>query len=213
MRWLLTSVSVFAIFAATAVAQPVSRSLSSTVVGTVRSLDFSHITVGGTSCQLATAKSEALVGNFAVGENVAIGCLRGALRTITLVPITSGPRNSLPFIKSSIVIPKSSGPHSLFSRTYTGGILLENPNSTIAIPGGELTGSFSASGPITSITQTPLMINGQVTTIVFTTITVGNATCSVLGLLNGPGADVLQVGVNAEISCSGLSGAITVPGS
>ena len=212
MRWLLASAAVFAIFAAPGAAQPASHVLFSTIVGTVRSLDFSHITVGGASCRLASAKSEALVGSFAIGENVSIGCLRGALRTITLVPVTSGPRNGLPFIKSSIVIPKSNGPHSLLSLTYTGGMLLENPDSIVALPGGNLAGMFGASGPITSITQTALTINGQVTTIVFTTITVGNATCSAIGLLNWPGASVLQVGVNAEISCNGLSGSITVPG-
>ena len=213
MRSLLASIAAFASFAAPAVAQPASPAIASTVVGTVRSLDFSQITVGGTTCHLATPKSEALVGGFAVGENVAIGCLRGALRTIALVPITSGPKNALPFIKSSVVWPKSTSPHDLFRVNYSGGYLLENPNSTIAIPGGELTGSFSASGPITAITQTPLTVNGQATTIVYTTVTVGDATCSALGLLHWPGAVALQVGVDAQISCNGLSGSIVVPAS
>lgn len=114
--------------------------LLQTTTGRITALDLSQVTVGRMTCSL-TVKTAVQAGTFAVGENVSIGCLGKALKTIKLAPITNG-HALLPI---SITVPSS----------------LSASNSSAAKP-SVVTSSASAQGAITALTPTSITI-GDVT--------------------------------------------------
>ena len=114
--------------------------LVQTTTGRIHTLDFSHVTVGRMTCSL-TVKTAALARTFALGENVSIGCLGKALKTMKLAPVTSG--------------------HALPPITITAPATLPSPKSSTATP-SVVTSSASAQGAITALTPTSITI-GDVT--------------------------------------------------
>ena len=203
MRLLATvfvGVGISAAIAVSSFAAPSSRSpVFIGATGTISHLDLSLITVDRTTCTIDT-KAAAVAGEFAVGENVSINCLGGALRSMKLAPITSGPAHTVPFLRSSIAISKPSGPTTKASISWSGGtITLGGPATSTSGPV-----SVSASGPIVSLDATQ--------------ITVGNGMCYFYGSNLSPSQQALaqspsslysyltranvQVGDTASLSCT-----------
>ena len=114
--------------------------LLQTTTGRITALNLSKITVGRMTCSL-TVKTAALAGTFAVGENVSIGCLGKALKTMKLAPVTSG--------------------HALPPITITAPSSLPVSRVSVATP-SVVTSSASAQGAITALTPTSISI-GDVT--------------------------------------------------
>jgi hypothetical protein len=131
---------------AAAAHRPFTRPLLlQTTTGRISALGLSQVTVGRMTCSL-TAKTAALAGTFAVGENVSIGCLGKALNTMKLRPVTSGHAlppititvpPSLPASKSSVGTP----PVVTSSASTQGAITALTPSS---ITIGDLTCPFNA---------------------------------------------------------------------
>jgi len=68
---------------------PKTHPLLLETTGRITAAGLSQIDVNGVKCTL-DSKSAALAANFAVGENVRIGCLGKVLQTIKLEPISGG---------------------------------------------------------------------------------------------------------------------------
>jgi hypothetical protein len=189
MRRVLAAAVVFVVLPAAAAAQPESRPAATKTIGIVHALDLSQIKVGGTLCKLTTTKSETLAQNFAVGENVAIVCAGGALRTIAIAPL-KGPSHSVTVLKSSGPTPPVGGASPPSTDSGVGSLkwsFLSTGTSTI-------TGSVNVTGPIVSISAGPV-----------TNITVGDGTCSLVS----PPSLQLQVGVVIQMSCTTYSNGLS----
>jgi hypothetical protein len=185
----------------------------SATIGLVRALDLSDITVGRTTCTFTGVKMEAATENFDLGENVAITCAGGVLKTITLAPDT-GRAHAVPYLHSTVAYsqPSSSGSGSgLLGGTISSGLVGANASGRVlSFTSGEqvlgagggsaalaATGTQSATGPVTSITQVPILQS-----VTGTAITVGDATCTVMTFPNSP-LSTLAIGTVISISCTG----------
>jgi hypothetical protein len=122
--------------------------------GRVTRLDLTHITVDRLTCQLS-GKSAALAGDFAVGENVSIGCARGVLRTIALAPVLTGSGRALPPIHILTTFPAHSAPTTKASTSWSGGIIALGGTTPASTPT-----SVDQTGPITSLDPTQISVNG-----------------------------------------------------
>lgn len=207
-------VAVAASGSASAAGHPAPRfTPQSATVGLVRALDLSDITVGRTTCTFSGVKMEAATQDFDLGENVAITCAGGVLKTITLAPDT-GPAHAVPYLHTTVTAspPSTSGGGSgLLGGTISSASVGANAGGRVlSFTSGEQvlgsgagpsavvsTGTESATGPVTSITQVPIL--GSVTG---TAITVGDATCTVLTFPSSPLLTV-PIGTVISISCTG----------
>jgi hypothetical protein len=178
-----------AAFAMGADRPPMRESLIQTT-GRIRSLDLSQITVGRTSCSLASSRTVEMAQGFAVGENVTIGCVANALRSISLQPVTAGPSHSdtLVFSVPSPERSSSTAPGSLGRGVVSFGWISHTTEQV------SVTGTVNVTGPITALASTG--------------VTVGDQTCGFLVSGNEPPPpiiDSLQVGEVVQMSCTTYS--------
>lgn len=162
-----------------AVATPLPGPVLHTATGTITGLDLSDVTVAGTTCSYSGRRLSETVQGFAIGENVRIACVGDVLRTIALVPITSGPSHP-----DSIVVTLPDSSHS------AGGA-----------PSLIVSSSVSTSGTINDVDAAAR--TSPITSTVLE-VTVDGETCSLPIYGGAPGAKGLQfIQAGAWASMSG----------
>jgi hypothetical protein len=152
--------------------RPPTAVLHQIATGMVTSLDLSHITVGKTTCKLGTTRIGSEAGTFAVGEHVTIACVRGALQTIALAPVTGGPSHavsysdSLPWALTPAAKAQVQAAAQARGQTYEGslswGSISEAPTT--------VTASWSIVGPVTVLDPTEIGVDNAVCPLPFANV-------------------------------------------
>jgi hypothetical protein len=182
--------------AAAQATRPPSKLTATTVTGRVTGLGMTQIAVSKTSCSLR-GKTAALAAMFAVGENVTIACVNGALKTIKLAP-PAGPSHTVSVIRStSTVIPKAATPGSSgISIAWSSGAIFEN--GTVGDASAPVT--VSASGAVSAFDASSITVAGVACP--FRGVELPSLLASDSFIYTSLVQHNLQIGSSAKISCT-----------